>query len=128
MARPITQARRAAQITFVLKGHLKKPQTRTELEALRRKALAGKLTKREIEEFRARGRKRHDTLRALAASLQALRRRAEAFMTLPPGVLADLDSALARLKAASGALARAVRLANPGRIRLAAVGGKSPPG
>ena len=54
MARPITQARRAAQITFVLKGHLKKPQTRTELEALRRKALAGKLTKREIEEFRAR--------------------------------------------------------------------------
>ncbi len=104
------------------------PQTRVELEALRKKALAGKLTKREIDEFRARGRKRHDTLRALSASLRALRGRAAAFETLPPGVLADLDSALGRLNAASGALARAVRLANAGGIRLAAIGGKSPPG
>jgi hypothetical protein len=59
MARPVTQAQRAAQITFVLKGH------------------------------------------------------------------ADLDSALGRLNAASGALARTVRFANPRGIRLAAVGGRS---
>ena len=104
------------------------PQTRAELEALRRKALAGKLTKKEIEDFRARGRKRHDTLRALSASLRALRGRAAAFATLPPGVLADLDSALGRLNAASGALARAVRFANPHEMRLAAIGEKSPPG
>ena len=101
------------------------PQTHAELEALRQKALAGKLTKRELDEFRARGKKRHDTLRALAASL---RRRAAAFATLPPGVLADLDPALDRLNAASGALARAVWLANAGGIRLAAIGRKSLPG
>ncbi len=101
------------------------PKTRAELEALRKKALTGKLTAREIDEFRARGKKRHDTLRALAASLAAFRRRAAAFETLPPGLLADLDSALGRLKAASGALARAVRLANPLRTRFAAISGKS---
>lgn len=104
------------------------PRTRAELETLRGKALGGKLTKREIEEFRARGKKRHDTLRALATSLRVLRRRAAGFETLPPGVLADLDSALGRLNAASGALARAVRFADPRGMRLAAIGGKSPPG
>jgi hypothetical protein len=104
------------------------PQTGAELEALRKKALAGKLTKREIDEFCGRGKKRYDTLRALAASLVALRRRTAAFATLPPGVLADLDSALNRLNTASGALARAVRLGNPRGIRLAAIGGKSLPG
>jgi hypothetical protein len=103
------------------------PQTRADLEALRKKALAGKLSERDIDEFRSRGKKHHDTLRALAASLVALRRRAAAFDTLPPGVLADLDSALGRLKAASGALARAMRFANSRGTRLSAVGGKSPP-
>jgi len=104
------------------------PKTRTELEALRKKALAGNLSKREIDEFRARGKKRHDTLRALAASLVAFRRRAAAFETLPPGLLADLDSALGRLNAASGALAGAIRLGNPRGMRVAAIRKKSPPG
>jgi len=104
------------------------PKARAELEALREKALAGKLTRREIDEFRARGKKRHDTLRALAASLAALRRRAAAFETLPPGVLSDLDSALGRLNAASGALARAMRLASPRGMRVAAIRAESPPG
>jgi hypothetical protein len=75
-----------------------------------------------------RGKKRHDTLRALATSIATLCRRAAAFGTLPPGMLADLDSALDRLNAASGALARAMHLANPHGIRLAAIPTKSPPG
>jgi len=104
------------------------PATRGELEAFRRTALAGKLSKREIEEFRKRGKKRHDTTRALAASILALRRRAAALPNLPPEVLQDLDSALARLKSASGALGRAIGRGNAGWIRLPAIAKKSPPG
>ena len=77
MARAITPAQRAAQITFVLKGHLKNAQ---------------------ISYIRA------------------------------AGLLPDLDSALGRLNAVFGALARAMRLGNPRGIRLAAIGGKSLPG
>jgi hypothetical protein len=44
------------------------------------------------------------------------------------GVLADLDSALGRLNAASGALAGAMRFASPRRMRLSAIGEKSIPG
>ena len=108
-------------------GHLG-PETRRELEALRRKALAGKLSKREIDEFRARGRKRRDSLAAIAASLRAIRRRLAVLPDLSPGVLADFDRFLDHVKSASGAVARIARLGNAGGIRLAAIGRKSLPG
>ncbi len=96
-------------------------QTRKELEALRAKALSGKLTQRELDEFRHRGKKRHDTIGAVAASLRASRRRAAAVPGFPPEALRRLDEALDLLKSASGALARAVALGNPRGIRLSAI-------
>lgn len=104
------------------------PATRAELEALRKKALAGKLTKKEIDEFRRRGRRRRDSLGAIAASLRAIRRRAALLPDLPAGLLRDLDGLLGRLKSASGAVARALRLGNTGGTRLAAIGRRSLPG
>ncbi len=92
-------------------------ETRTELEVLRRKALEGKLTDRELKEFRNRGRKRHDTLGAIAASLRAIRRRAAGVGEFPPAALRELDTLLDLLKSASGALARALRPANARGIR-----------
>jgi hypothetical protein len=104
------------------------PDTRAELEALRQKALAGKLSKREFEEVRHRGRKRRDSLRAVAASLRAIRRRLAALDDVPAGWLGDFDSLVGRLGAASGAVARVARLGNVGGMRLAARAGKSLPG
>jgi hypothetical protein len=96
--------------------------TRAELEALRKKAPAGKLSQREFEEVRHRGRKRRDSLRAVAASLQAIRRRVEVLDDLPIGWLGDFDSLVRRLGAASGAVARVALLGNTGGTRLAARG------
>ena len=58
------------------------PETRKELEALRRKALSGKLTQRELDEFRNHGQTRHDSLTAVNASLRAIRRRLAALPDL----------------------------------------------
>ena len=99
--------------------------TRAELEAMRRKALAGELTQREFDEFRRRGQKRHDTLGAVAASLRAIRRRAAALDEFPAQALRDIDEALDRLKSASGALARVAVLAKARGMRLSEVGRKS---
>jgi hypothetical protein len=91
--------------------------TRRELEVLRKKALEGKLTDRELKEFRARGRKRHDTLGAITASLRAIRRRAGSIGDFPPAALGELDALLDLLKSASGALRSALRPANPRAMR-----------
>jgi len=98
------------------------PETRKELEALRRKALEGKLTKDDIERFKKRGEHRRDSLTAVAASLRAIRRRAAALADFPPSLLRDLDAMLDRLKSASGTVARAARLANVRGMRISAVG------
>lgn len=96
------------------------PQTRKDLEALRKKALEGKLTKRDVEDFKHRGEERQDSLTAVAASLRAIRRRAAALADFPPNLLRDLDALLDRLKSASGAVARAARFANPRHMRISA--------
>lgn len=101
------------------------PETRKELEALRRKALAGTLSQRELDEFRKRGRRRRDSLTAVRASIQAIRRRLAALPDVSPALLGELDTFLDHLKAASGAVARIARPGNAGGIRLAAVGRKS---
>jgi hypothetical protein len=101
-------------------------QTRAELEALRKKALAGTLTQDELDEFRGRGHKRHDTLGAVAASLRAIRRRAAALDDFPPQALRELDAALDLLRSVSGALARVAGSGNAGGIRLSAISRISP--
>jgi hypothetical protein len=98
------------------------PQTRKDLAALRKKALEGKLTKEGVERFRKRGDERRDSLTAVVASLRAIRTRAAALDDFPPNLLRDLDALLDRLKSASGAVARAHRLANPLRMRISAAG------
>jgi len=101
------------------------PETRAELEALRRKALTGKLTQRELDEFRRRGQTRQDSLTAVNASLRAIRRRLAALPDFSPALLRELDVFLNHLKAASGAVARVAGLGNARGMRLVAVGRKS---
>jgi hypothetical protein len=96
------------------------PETRKELEALRRKALSGKLTQRELDEFRKRGREHRDSLTAVNASLRAVRKRLGA-LPVSSALLQELDVFLDHLKAASGAVARVAVLGNAGGMRLAAV-------
>jgi hypothetical protein len=98
------------------------PQTRKDLEALRKRALDGKLTQEEVERFKKRGERRRDSLTAVAASLRAIRKRAAALADFPPSLLRDLDALLERLKSASGAVARAGRFANLRGMRISAAG------
>jgi len=98
------------------------PQTRKELEALRKKALEGKLTKKDVEDFKHRGGTRRDSLAAVASSLRAIRRRAAALADFPPHLLRQLDALLDGLRSASGAVARAARFANPRGIQVSAAG------
>jgi hypothetical protein len=105
-----------------LEGEHVGPETRKELETLRRKALAGTLTQRELDAFRHRGENRRDSLTAVAASFRACRRRLGALPDVSPTLLAEIDAFLDHLKSASGAVARAARLRNAHGMRLAAVG------
>ena len=105
-----------------LEGEHVGPETRKELETLRRKALAGTLTQRELDAFRHRGEKRRDSLTAVAASFRACRRRLGALPDVSPALLAEIDAFLDHLKSASGAVARAASLRNAHGMRLAAIG------
>ena len=104
-----------------LEGEHVGPETRKELETLRRKALAGTLTQRELDAFRHRGEKRRDSLTAVAASFRACRRRLGALPDVSPALLAEIDAFLDHLKSASGAVARAASLRNAHGMRLAAI-------
>jgi len=101
------------------------PETRKELETLRRKALDGTLTQRELDAFRRRGEKRRDSVTAVAASFRAARRRLAALPDVSPALLAEIDAFLAHLQSASGAVARAARLGNAHGMRLTAIVRKS---
>jgi hypothetical protein len=101
------------------------PETRKELETLRRKALDGTLTQRELDAFRHRGEKHRDSLTAVAASFRAARRRLGALPDVSPALLQEIDVFIDHLRSASGAVARVVRLGNAGGMRLAAIGRRS---
>ena len=98
------------------------PETRNELEILRKKALAGTLTQKELDAFRRHGEKRRDSLTAVAASFRADRRRLAALPDVAPGLVAEIDAFLDHLKSASGAVARAARLRSADGMRLSAIG------
>lgn len=92
---------------------------RAELEALRAKALAGRLTAAEFRAMRARMRGTAAPLRALVARLRALRQAAGRAGGVPPAALDALDAALHHLEAA---LAAPQRLAAAARHRRRAAG------
>jgi hypothetical protein len=98
-------------------GHLD-AATREELEALRKKALAGTLTKADVDRFKKRGERRRDSVTAIAASLRAVRRRAVALANFPANLLRELDVLLDHLKSASSAVARAAQFADPRGMRV----------
>jgi len=70
---------------------------RREIERLRAKALAGKLTDAEFREVRDRGRRRVPPLRALLAAERAVRRRATRVPDLPASVLDEIDALVAHI-------------------------------
>jgi hypothetical protein len=67
---------------------------RKELESMRKKAMAGKLTEREFREFRNRMARREDPLRMLLQRLRAVRRFATRLSKPPPATIAGLDAAI----------------------------------
>jgi len=92
---------------------------RAELEAMRRKALAGRLSSREFEELRHRGRKRKTSLDALLTGLRALRRRAAAGSDIPAAILDGLDGLIRQVQAAVDAAGHVARLVGLPRSVLA---------
>ena len=92
---------------------------RAELEAMRRKALAGRLSSREFEELRHRGRKRKTSLDALLTGLRALRRRAAAGSDVPAAILEGLDGLIRQVQAAVDAAGHVARLVDLPRSVLA---------
>ena len=100
-------------------AHLPEP-LRKELEALRAKAMTGKLTEREFREFRDRGRRKTEPLRVLLRRLRSIRRFAVAIPKAPPDVIAAIEEAIRKTEAALDASHRIVRHATVRHLRLAA--------
>jgi hypothetical protein len=92
---------------------------RAELESMRRKALEGRLSKREFEALRHRGRSGQTSLGSLLAALRALRRRATTGPDLPPAIVDGLDGLIRQVEAAVAAAGRVARLADLHRTVLA---------
>ena len=81
-------------IETTLAGKSLPPGKRTELEALRKKALAGTLARSDLRAFKAEGKPTKDALAAFLSTLQALRRKAGGVPGMPPEALAHLDAAI----------------------------------
>ena len=92
---------------------------RAELEAMRRKALAGRLSSREFEELRHRGRKRETSLGSLLTGLRVLRRRAATGADVPGAILEGLDGLIRQVQAAVDAAGHVARLVDLPRSVLA---------
>ena len=93
---------------------------RAQLEALRRKALAGQLTLREFQEVRRQGHAGAPPLRAALTSVRAVRRRLAAVPGLSAQILGTLDTLIGELEAALATTRRIARLAGLPRTRPAA--------
>jgi hypothetical protein len=70
---------------------------RKDLEALRKKALAGELRQSELDEWRGKGQK-VDTLRTYLAKFRSFRKRCARISGMPPEVVKCLDDAIEILK------------------------------
>ena len=91
---------------------------RKELERLRAKALAGRLTRREFEDVRRQGHASTPPLRAVLRALRVVRRR---LASVPggSGLLAKLDALIADVERALAATRRLARLVGLPRLRAA---------
>jgi hypothetical protein len=78
---------------------------RAELEALRRKALAGKLSEREFAEFRRKGQARPTALMALLAGLKTLAQRASRTGGVPTSIVDALRDLIRDVERAIGGAA-----------------------
>jgi hypothetical protein len=94
---------------------------RRDLETLRRKALAGKLAKREFDEFRKRGRPRPTPLEALLAGLRAVRRLASSPGGVPQEIVDELDGLIHDVQRAIAGVMRG-KIAHPPRRAAARQG------
>jgi hypothetical protein len=90
-----------------------------ELERLRAKALAGRLTLREFQEARQQGRRDTPPLRAVLRALRAARRRLAGIPELSTKPLEALDALIAEIEAAVTSTRRIARLAGLPRLRAA---------
>jgi hypothetical protein len=99
-------------------AHLAEP-LRKELEALRNKAMAGKLTEREFREFRDRGRRKTEPLRVLLRRLRSIRRFAVAISKAPPATIAAIEAAIRATEASLEAADKVVRIDSVRRLRSA---------
>ena len=89
--------------------HLAEP-LRKQLEAMRKKALAGALTEREFRELQNRGREQSDSLRTIVSRLRSLRRMAAGVPQCPAETIAGLDAAIRAAEAALGSADKVARL------------------
>ena len=95
---------------------------RKELEALRTKALAGKLTEREFREFRDRIRHKTEPLRVLLGRLRSIRRLAVAIPKVPAATIAAIEAAIRATEASLKAADKVVSIASVRRLRSATRG------
>jgi hypothetical protein len=91
-------------------------ETRARLEALRDKALVGKLTDREFRDLVTHANGTRRSLRSFLRSMQAIRRQAETIPKLPPDVLARIDELIRKIEAAIAAVERVAKLTDIHRI------------
>jgi len=92
---------------------------RSELEPLRAKALAGRLTLREFQDARRQGHEATPPLRAVLRTLRIARRRLAGIPGLPAKPLETLDALIEEIEAAVATTQRIARLAGLPRLREA---------
>jgi len=73
-------------------------KTISALEELRKKALAGELTKKDVRELRKRSSRGTDILKSILSQLRAIRRRSAEAVSMPGEVITHLDAAIGILK------------------------------
>ncbi len=93
------------------------PELRRKLEAMRAKALAGRLSHGEFQKVQGQANKDVSPLRSLLSALRAARRRAARVGHLPAEILRDLDTFIARVSALAEGAARVGSLARRAAAR-----------
>lgn len=103
------------------------PDLRKDLEAARKRALAGTLTYREFVALRTRARKKLSPLRSLLTRTRALRKAAARMAKVPPAALEGYDASMRALEAAIAATEPIARLRGLHRATLAHLGHRASP-
>jgi len=99
-------------------SHLADP-LRKELEAMRTKAMAGKLSEREFREFKNRIARRKNPLRVLLGRLRGIRRFATSLPHAPPAAIADIEAAIRATEDSLATVAKIVPFDRAHKLRRA---------